>query len=316
MRTTLLATLLLAATAAAQTPPCFGVNDATTSVSTGVTTYGFAGQNTLAWQITPAVPLVVHAAKIFTRNSNLTGDRFMTLELWDDVGGLPGTRLGGGSWRIVNARPNDWQGADLDQVVVLLPNVPAWVVWIEPGFSIVPQETGGTTMPRAYRSGTGPWTTTTVGAGKLRLYCGLLDEAWSSPYGQRCPQSSGLYSSVFTNEVPNVGNAGFFFETSGNPSGGAVFVVFGMLPFPSAPIPGFPTGCMQNTDVIASIFLVAGTGTTRGPTCAGYLSVPMGIPNDPSLGLVTIAAQAVPYDPGAAAPLPFATSNAQRITIF
>ncbi len=122
---------------------------------------------------------------------------------------------------------------------------------------------------------------------------------------------------MFTNEQPTIGNAGFFFETSGNPNGGAVFVVIGFDPlWISLPIAGFPAGCMQNTDLVATLFLLAGTGNTRGPTCAGYASMPIAIPADPGLTGLLIAAQAVPFDAGAAAPLPFATSNAQRIYLY
>ena len=65
-----------------------------------------------------------------------------------------------------------------------------------------------------------------------------------------------------------------------------------------------------------TLFVLAGTGNTRGPTCAGYVSAPLPIPLDPGLSGQLIAAQAVPFDAGALAPLPFATSNAQRIILF
>ena len=317
MRSILPTLCLLLSAAAAQTPPCFSLNDANTSVTGNITSYGFAGQNVQAWQITPTTNFIAWSAQVFTRNALLTGDRFMILELWSDVGGLPGVRLGGGTWRIVNARPYAWQGADLDQPVVVVANTPLWLTWIDPGSSTPPVETGGAVMPRATRSSAGVWTAGAASAPKVRLFCGPLDDAYSQPFGSGCALSTGQFSSVFTNEQPTLGNAGFFFETSGNPSGGAVFVVIGFDPnWIAIPVPGFPVGCLQNTDVVATLFALAGTGTTRGPTCAGYVSAPLAIPFDPGLTGQLLAAQAVPFDAGAVAPLPFATSNAQRIILY
>lgn len=310
-------TLLLTATAAAQTPACFSLNDANTNVSGSVTAYGFAGQNTVAWQITPTTPLVVQAAQVYTRNALLTGDRFMILEIWDDAAGLPGNRIAGGAWRIVNARPNAWQGANLDQLAILQANAPVWLVWREPGSSTPPEEPGGTTVPKARLSGT-TWTLLAAQAApKVRLFCNQLDDTNTVPFGSGCASSTGFFSTVFTNEQPTLGSAGFFFETSGNPAGAPVFLVLGFDPsWVPAPVPGLPAGCMQNTDIVATTFVTAGTGTTRGPTCAGYASFYMPLPTDPAFSGFQIAVQAVPYDAAAAAPLPFAASNAQRITLY
>jgi len=319
MRTLFIAfTLLLPATGAAQTPPCFSLNDTNTTVSTAVTSYGFAGENCRAWQVTSPNTIVVQSLQVYTRNTALTGDRFMILELWSDAAGMPGTLLGKGAWRIVNARPFAWQGANLDQLVVIPANTPVWVAWVDPGFSTPPEETGGVTMPRANRTAAGVWSLAVAQtAPKVRLFCTLLDDLYSVPFGTACPQSTGRFSTVFTNEQPTLGNAGFFFETSGNPSGGPVFVVIGFDPlWISLPVAGLPLGCMQNTDIVATLFVFAGTGNSRGPTCAGYQSVPIGIPADPGLTGQLIAAQAVPYDAGATTPLPFATSNAQRIILY
>jgi len=306
--------LLLCAAAAAQIPPCFGLNHTSANVVTAVTTFSSSGQNTLAWQITPSVPLNVQAAQVFTRNDSLSGNYFMILELWSDAGGLPGARLGGGTWRLVNSRPYAWQGAALDQIVPLAANVPVWLVWIEPGFSTLPQEPGGVTTPRAYRTASGPWTATTTGAPKLRLYCGIVGEWYSWEHGPSCAQSTGQSAALYANEVPTLGNTNYFLEATANPSGAPVFAVYG---FPISPVPvsGFPAGCMQNVSIVAVSLLFAGTGTTRGPTCAGYVSVPLPIPANPSLLLTTLAAQAVPFDAGSAAPLPFTPSNGYCITL-
>lgn len=302
--------------AAAQTPPCVSLNDTNTTMSGALTSYGFAGQNSFGWQITPTSSLVVQAAQVFTRNNTLSGDRYMILEIWSDGGGLPGTRLGGGAWKIVNSRAPAWQGADLDSLVVLQANQPAWLVWVEPGFSNPCEEPGGILMPKATRNGAN-WVTSAASAPKFRLFCNQLDDVHSAPVGVGCPQSNGLYASVYTNEQPTVGNSNFFFESSGNPSGGGVFVIFGFNPgFTPIPVPGFPAGCFQNTDIVSTLFATAGTGNTRGPTCAGYLRIPLALPSDQSFVGFPLAVQVVTYDANAAAPLPFAASNAQRVTLY
>ncbi|MCA8951001.1 MAG: hypothetical protein KDE27_15965 [Planctomycetes bacterium] len=318
LRPTLLALLAPAVPLAAQTPPCLAANDATSVASGAITSYGFAGENSFAWQVTPAAGLVVQAARVFTANTTLTGDRFMALELRDDQGGAPGARLGGGAWQISNARPAAWQGCNLDQLVVLQPNVPVWLVWIEPGFSQPMTEPGGlTTLPYQTRSGTGSWTAQTPNAPKFRLYCSQLDDVGSVPHGLGCPLSTGWFPTAFTNEAPQLGNTDFFFETSGNPAGAAVFAVLGWDPnFTSTAVTGLPPSCLQHTDALAAVLLAAGTGNTRGPTFAGHAALAFPIPNDPSLSGVFFAMQAAAFDAGAASPLPFGTSNAHRITLY
>jgi hypothetical protein len=308
---------VLSAAALAQTPPCFSLNDANTTVSKSVTSFGFSGQNTRAWQITPSTALPVQALQLFTANTSLTGSRFMIVELWSDASGVPGARLAGGTFKIVNARPASWQGADLDAVVVLLPSTPVWVVWIDPGFSTIPVEPGGATVvPEMTRSGA-VWTSSGASAPKVRFFCSQLDGAHTAPFGVGCVLSTGGLPSVFTNEQPQLGNAGFFFETSGNPSGAPVFLVLGLDPnFVALPAPLLGLYCYQNTDIVSSVFLSAGTGNTRGPTCAGYASLSVPIPAVPAYLGTVLAAQAVAFDAGSTAPLPFAASNAQRVTLF
>jgi hypothetical protein len=122
---------------------------------------------------------------------------------------------------------------------------------------------------------------------------------------------------VFTNEQPTLGNATFFFEMSGNPTGAPLFLLLGINPsFASIPVVGLPAGCAQNTDIVESFLYFAGTGNTRGPTCDGYARHVVPIPSLPNLLGFVVAAQAVPYDSGAVSPLPFVSSNAQRITLY
>lgn len=312
-------TLLCAAGAAiAQTPPCLSANDSTTLASGAITLFGFAGQNSFAWQITPTSTLVVLAARVFTENTLLSGDRYMAIEIWDDAGGLPGARLAGGSWKIVNSRTDSWQGANLDQFVVLTPAAPVWLVWIEPGFSQPMLEPGGApSLPHATRSGSGAWNSAGVTAPKFRLFCNYLDDVNSDPFGAGCVLSTGFLPTVYTNEQPAIGNGGFFFETSGNPAGAPVFLVLGNDPtFTSVPVTGLPAGCVQNSDILASVLLFAGTGDTRGPDYSGHALLDFPIPNDLGLAGTFFSVQVAPFDAGATAPLTFGTSHAHRITLF
>jgi hypothetical protein len=311
-------TLLLAASAVAQTPPCLSFNDSNTTVSGTISAAGFSGQLYRAWQITPTAGFPVMAAQVYTRNQALSGDRYFILEIWTDAAGQPGTRLAGGTWKVVTSRPFAWQGANLDAPVVLLPNTPYWVVFIEVGGSNFPVEPGGATVVPEMRSSNGTtWIVVGTSAPKIRLFCGLLDDANSVPFGSGCTSSGGRLPSVFTNEQPTLGNATFFFEMSGLPTGAPVFLVLGIdTSFVSVPAVGLPAGCAQNTDILEPFLYFAGTGNTRGPTCDGYARHVVAIPSMPNLVGFTVAAQAVPYDSGATSPLPFVSSNAQRITIY
>jgi hypothetical protein len=309
--------LLLALAAPAQTPPCFATNDFTVAVSTSVSGYGFAGENARAWKISPVTSSLIQSGQFFTRNNTLSGSIFMSMEIWSDNNGTPSARLGGGSWRIVNSRPFAWQGANFDSPVALSGGSSYWVVWVEPGFSNFPVEPGGAVvLPRVTRSGTS-WVAGTAEAPKIRLFCGLLDDLYSVPSGIGCASSSGKLPVIYTNEQPTIGNAGFQFEVSGIPAGGAVFVVFGFVAgWTPVAVPGLPVGCYQNTDVVSSALLFAGTGTTRGPTCAGYVSVPLALPASAAFVGLSLAAQALALDAASTAALPFAGSNAQRVTLY
>lgn len=307
---------LLPALAAGQTLPCEARNDANTTVTTSITAYGFGGPNTNAWQIIPAGASVVLGVRLFTGNTQLSGDRYMTVEIWDDLGGLPNQRLGGGTWKISAALGTAWQGANLDAPVVLNTGTPVWIVWIDPGFSTPPVEPGGATGPTATRSG-GTWNLAlTDAAPKVRLFCSLLDDTGVTPFGPFCAASTGRIGTLFANRAPAVGNADFAFEGSGFGAGALTILVFGFDPtFTSAALPELPAGCALNTDVVAATFGLAGAGNVRGPAADGHVFAPLGIPAAPALVGTFLAAQLAGNDPGLAAPLPFSTSNALRIVV-
>ena len=61
------------------------------------------------------VPPVGAAANSFAATTG-----YQTLEIWDaTAGGLPSTRLCGGTWQSQATLPLGWQGANFDQVVQL-----------------------------------------------------------------------------------------------------------------------------------------------------------------------------------------------------
>lgn len=314
IRSTLLA-LLCPTILCAQTPPCASLNDANNTTTGNVTAYGFSGENTRAWQYTPTATIPAFAIQLMTGNTALSGDRYMTVEIWDDANGLPGTRLGGGTWKISAALAVDWQGTNFDRPVVLTQNTPYWIVWIDPGFSEIPEETGGMTLPTARRSGA-VWSALGVGALKFRLFCSYLDGANVQQNGSPCPHTGGNFGTLFTNQLPQVGNGAFQLEGSGFDNGVLALLVIGVNPtWPSVAIPGLPTSCQLHTDDAAVTIGITGTGNTRGPTAAGHVVFPIGIPANPALTGFYLGAQLAGFDSGAAVPLPFAVSNGLRITV-
>lgn len=311
----LFASLLLLASLPAQSPPCASLNDQNTNVSTAITSYGFAGPNVRGWQFIPQTTIVAQAVQLYTGNTQLTGSRFMTVEIWSEnpATNLPMTRLAGGTWQISSALGNSWQGANLDAVTPMVASTPYWIVWIDPGFSTLPIEPGGVAVPTAL----GSWTSTAASALKCRLFCGLLDGQNVSPFGSPCAGSTGRLGTVFTNQAPTVGNAGFTFEGTGFPSGVFAILALGRNPnWISIPVPGLASGCMQNTDIFVDTFGTIGTGNTRGPTAAGQVTFALAIPPIAAVAGTFVAAQIAALDTGLTAPIPLMVSNALRVTVY
>ena len=309
--------LLLSAVGYAQTAPCEALNDSNTTVSMNLTQFGFGGPNGNGWQLTPTSTGVLFGGRFFTENTLLTGDRFMSIEMWSDVGGAPGVQLGAGTWKVSGALGAAWQGANFDTPVIVTAGQPVWVMWIDPGFSVMPTEPSGVTVPSATRNGSTWSLTGTFDAPKVRLFCSLLDDAQASVFGQPCAGSAGGFGSLFTNQQPNVGNAEFAYEGSGFRPGQPVLLVLGFQSsWVSIPVPGLALGCLQHTDVVATVLGLSGTGNQQGPTASGHVSFPFPIPNDPGLLGLFLGAQLAGADPTLASPLPFSVSNGLQITVF
>ncbi len=312
----ILALLLLAALACpiqAQSAPCLAFNDTTNFASGALSTYGFAGPNRRAWQITTPTAAVIAGIRVYTGNTLLSGDIFMSLEIYSDSSGLPGTRLGGGTWKIVPA--SAWQGATLDQPVTLAAGSSAWVVWSDPGFSALPLDSGGLLLPTVTPSG-GTWAVAPSSALKVRLYCGPLDGPGIANLGPSCLGGNGSQPAAFTNQTPAVGNASFAVEATGWFSNQPVLLAYGVMPnWVSLPNPLLPLGCAQNTDIVDTLFAVSGSGNSRGPTAAGHVRFALPIPNDPGMLGGFVAFQAAGFDVSAQAIVPLVTTNGVQVTV-
>ena len=307
--------VLLASSLSAQTPPCESFNDTTSTTSGALSAFGFGGPNTRAWQVVPTNTYTIQSVRLFTGNSTLSGDRYMTVEIWSDVNNLPGARLGGGTWKIDQTMPLRWQGANLDQSIAVNPNTKIWVVWIDPGFSEIPVESGGLTLLTATRSGV-TWTAVTNTAPKVRLFCNLLDDLGVGNNGGPCLGTNGAYATAFTNYEPTIANTQFSIEASGFLPGQAALMALGVIPgFPVVPLAIQPPGCTQNTDVFDSYFAFTGTSNVRGPTAAGHVRYSLSIPNDPGLVGGFVALQVACFDTASGASLPLVTTNAVTLVI-
>lgn len=316
----LLVAMCTTAIVVAQTPPCLSLNDGNNTVGTSISSYGFAGPNTVAYQITPSVSTAAFAVQLFTGNTSLAPG-FQTLELWDEnpSTGLPNVRLAGGTWQIAPGLGVSWQGANLDQIVPLVQGTNYWLVWVDPGFGRLPYEPGGVTTAFARRSGAAWSLQATPQAPKYRIFCNYLDGLSVSTNGLPCSSAANQLGSAFTNETPNNGNAAFKVEGTGFPVGALAVFVVGWDPlFVSSPLPGFPTGCSQNTDALASTFGFTGTGNVRANLtvgASGHVTFPFAIPTDPGLVGLFFGTQIAALDATNAAPIPFVMSNAVRFTI-
>ncbi len=317
----LLASFLLASTTIAQTQPCASGNDSNSTASTSITAFGFAGENRNAWSYTPTSSVVARGLRIFTKGGGAAGP-FMSIEIWDNDATtmLPKSRLAGGSWHAPMQAVNEWQGANLDKVVVLSANTTYWFVWVDPGFSAVPEEPNGILqMPRARRSGTTWVSVATPGALKFRLYCLQLDEVGVGVRGSACGDSKGSLGTAFTNQSALLGNSNYRIEGSGFPSGAAALLILGAdKNFMSVPFGAVAPGCSLNTDIVVLLTAASGTGNTRSSTAVGIAShvfFPFPIPTTPSLRGAYIGAQIAVLDTASSNALPFVFSNGLTTTV-
>ena len=314
----LLAALLLGAftpLALSQTPACVSLNDLTTANSGAVTGFAFAGPESLAWQFTPPQNIVIESAQIYTRNQFLARD--MVLEIWSDNNNLPLARLGGGAWKILTTAPADWHGTNFDAAVPLGQGLSYWLVWIEPGTSLIPVEPGGNSRPSARQSGGGAWLQRTADAPKFRLFCNQLDAMNVTPSGPSCSSPVGL-AVAHTNQAPTVGNANFLLDACGlRPATPALMLVGFQNGWSPVPLPGGPPGAFFNVDPFMLVTGTTGSGNVRSTTGSnGHVFFPLPIPGVPQLVGLYVGLQVAALDSSFAVPLPFVTTNGLRLTIY
>lgn len=312
--------LVSCAFSVAQTP-CISLNDATTSVGTSITATGFAGPNVVAYQFTPPASTVLMAAQIFTSNALAATAGYQTLEIWDaTAGGLPSTRLCGGTWQSQATLPLGWQGANFDQVVQLQGGANYWLVWREGGSNRLPYEPGGTTTPFARFTG-GAWVLQAAQQPlKWRGFCSLLEGQGVQAIGFGCGGSTTSSPAQFTNHAPTLGNGNFRFEATGLPPGGIGIIAFGSDPsWVSFPLPGGPAGCDLHVDPLVLVGITIGTGNqqvSHALGASGHTWVQLPLPSGAAYLGVMVATQFAALDVGSTDPLPFVVSNGLRITLF
>ena len=317
-----LTTALISTTLAAQTPPCISANNTTNSSVGIISAFSFAGPNGHGWQFTPTTSMVLFAAELFTENAFLTNQGYMSVEIWDtNFIFQPGQRLGGGTFAVDASLGHEWHGANFDAPVTLVAGQTYWFVWIEPGFSELPVESGGVTATYVRRSGSSWLTQPTSTAPKWRGYCGQLDSAAVTPVGFGCATSVNALPSMMTNHEPTVGNANFQLEASGFLPGSIGLVILGSNPaFVSLPVPGAGS-CMLHTDALATLTVTTGTGDQganhlpSGPGFAGHCSFPLAIPGNAALSGMVIGSQFAMLDPAIGTPLPLVFTNGLQFTI-
>lgn len=304
---------------------CHRENDATTNVGAALTAAVPAGTNrSTAWQFTPLRTSFPQAAWIFTGSPN--GNEFMQLEVWTDSAGAPGTRMAYGTCALPQSATPDWRGVNFNTAIQIQIGTPYWFVWIESGDVVVPEEPGGTLLPKATRTGTGAWSAAGTGAGKIRLFCGdTLEGLDVLRLGTGCGTSFDLRPVAWSNELPNVGNSEFAIEGEHLPPGANAWLAVGFNPnfFPLSLdiLIGAPFGCVLFTDTTvvfagATGSAAVGSGTPGNrPAAYGHVRFPLPIPNDPSLQMLYLSTQILAIDAGAPEPVPVVTTNGLSITV-
>ena len=317
---------LLAASPLTAQLPCESLNDATNNAAGVITGLQSGGLVTSAWKITPQNNVTVQSLKIWCGHNYFTQvmsgyqrDPVWTLEIFDDTGvwsghasvSLPGQRLGGGKWQIIDGAGPKWQGTNLDAPVSMTAGTSYWVLWTDPGWSNPPIQSGGTTYVDSWRLYNGTWTQLGSEALKLRMYCNLLEDSGVQPSGTPCPGSTNQLGTMFTNTVPSFTNNAFALEGSGFLPGQFGLTVFGLIPnFPGYAFPGLPTGCLIYTDAFSTGGGITGTGQM-----SGHMFMPVPLPSNSALINIVFTAQFGVFDNGLSTAIPMTTSNRLTLTV-
>ncbi len=176
----------LSTVASGQAPPCTTQNDGNAfndNMSMGATL--------IAWQFHATAATVVTSMETFTGESNGTA----TLGIWtdDSVLNQPGASLGVGTWHMSSI--NSWQGAVLNNPVLLEAGARYWIVWGNPGGAQAAVDPPKTTVGQVYKGSfdgganwNGPFQSN-LHHWKVRMYC---DDCSFVPLGSGCAGTNGV----------------------------------------------------------------------------------------------------------------------------
>lgn len=318
---------VLAVSAVAQTPPCIGLNDASTTASTAVSFVSTNGSsNRRAWRYTPTSTVTVAAGTLYTNTLATAATSFhMSLEIWSDdpATSKPLQRLVGTTWSLKNPVIGQrWQGGNFDNTVDMIAGTTYWLCWIEPGGSTVAQQSTATATftTNAATSSTAAgstWTvSTSLSAPKVRLYCNKLEGVTLLNIGDGCAGSNGSVGTLFAQSETQLGNTNFTLEGFGFVPNAPAILVLG---FTSGfqPINIGSPGCNLYSDLA---FIVegatTGTGDWRSPSYAGHVKYQLPIPLDPALTGLYVTAQLGVVDVALTTGVPVVMSNGISLLIW
>jgi len=313
-----LSAVVLSVAPSAQSAPCISDNDSTNAATSAFFGIFNNAPGVFGWQITPQITTTAAAMRVYTGNNYMsqTGN-FAKLDIYDEVGGLPGQSLGSGTFRL---QPGfSWLGCNFDRQIPLQSGTNYWIVMTEPGWTNAPlQSFGGNNLPMyRYNGITNTWSPMNAPeALKYRIYCSPLDSQGVVSSGAACAYTTGSIGTAFTNAAPTINNANFQIEGSGFTPGLPVIGVGGITPgWPSVPLPGAP-GCFVNSSPDVLFSLQAGVGNVRATQPDGHVELQIPIPNNGALTGYFLSFQLAAFDTLSSAALPFVTSNGLHVTIY
>ncbi len=299
------AALCLAALLPAQNP-CYAEND---GPAFGDGTSMGGPDLLLGVRFQPNVTDAVLGIQVFTGEGR--GENSVALWTHDSASNQPGQPLGTGRFEM--SRTNSWQGACLDQAVVITSGQTYWMVWGPQNSSqasVLDVQPGNGQVYRGSfdgaRSWNGPWSDR-QNHWKFRLLCpaSTLPGSWTT-MAAGCAGSTGSVPSVRCDNEPRINATLDVGLSAAAPAISGLLLIGQPLGMPlDLGLAGAPGCVLQGSTLFGLV-----TSTDAG----GAARVQIPIPNDPQLRCGTVTAQAAFVDPGSNA-LGVSLSNAAAITI-
>ena len=304
MRTTIFLFAAIASSLPAQSPctvaqAAFNTLNYASQVSMG-------GPNLLV-AIQASAPTTYLATRIEMFTGNGAGANSVAIWSHDPSTTAPLVQLAQGSWQM--SRIPSWQGANLQQPVLLNQGQTFWVVWgpINGAQASVEGTSGGQVYRGSFNGGqtwNGPFQNTNQW--KFRIYggsCGQVDL-----FGTGCAGSSGVTPEFGWGTVPAVGGTLNVMLQRGVPNDFAILAVgdsntvWNSQPLPFDLTPYGAPGCQIRCSVVVTLL-------TPTDPATGAAVVTANIPNNPALQGVRVYSQWVAHD-AAASTLGYKVSNA------